>query len=201
MVAIKRCQRGFFQHKSTLSLAQALLGKVLVKRFSHGKTVASIITETEAYTEDDEACHAFAGKCTKRNQAMFLAAGHVYVYLIYGMYYCLNIVAEKQGRGCAVLIRALIPFTHIEIVQAQRKASSKLSANKLMNGPGKLCQGIAIDISHNEQCLWDKKSTLWLEDHAISAPILTSQRIGISKATKHQWRFMLDYSQLKLPYS
>ena len=92
--------------KNTIEVARELLGFELIFNGPKGP-VGGIITETEAYTEDDPACHAHEGKKTKRNAPMFLSAGHIYIYFIYGMYHCLNIVTEEAGVGAAVLIRKL----------------------------------------------------------------------------------------------
>ena len=95
-------------NQSTIEVAKRLLGHELVYNGPNGR-VGGIITETEAYTEDDPACHAYNGKKTQRNAPMFLAAGHIYIYFIYGMYHCLNVVTEKEGVGAAVQFENCTP--------------------------------------------------------------------------------------------
>lgn len=98
-----------FYKTDAVSLAKALLGKLLVTD-TGGKITAGIITETEAYMgKTDRACHAFGGRRTARNESMYLPGGHAYVYLIYGMYYCLNVVAAEEDIPEAVLVRGIIP--------------------------------------------------------------------------------------------
>lgn len=130
------------------------------------------IVEVEAYTEDDPACHASKGK-TNRCRVMFGPPGRAYVYFIYGMYFCLNVVTEPEERPGAVLIRALgAPGT---------------------NGPGKLCREWQIDGRHNEANLLTSKSDLWIEpgDMLNIDNIEVSPRIGISSAQERLWRFYI----------
>ena len=104
---MKLLTKDFFL-QDTVSVAKSLIGKELVYK-NKDFEIGGIINETEAYTQEDPACHAFNGKITKRNKVMFEEAGTIYIYLIYGMYHCLNIVTEDKNRGCAVLIRSIIP--------------------------------------------------------------------------------------------
>ena len=125
-----------FFNQPTIDLAKSLLGKYLV--FGNLK---GIIVETEAYLGyNDPGCHASRGQ-TLRNAPMFGPAGNIYVYLIYGMYYCFNIVSGKIGEGEAVLIRALEPIEGIPLMQKRRK-TTKLE--NLCSGPGKLTQAFGI---------------------------------------------------------
>ena len=120
-------KREFFE-QPTLEVSKNLLGKILLFNQFQG-----VITETEAYIGyDDPACHAAKGK-TKRNQAMFERAGFSYVYMIYGMYFCLNIVTERKDFPSAVLIRGI----------------KLINVNKILDGPGKLCKTLGINKEHN----------------------------------------------------
>ena len=110
----KPIKSSLFKH-STVTVAKKLLGTELIYNGPEGY-VGGIITETEAYKENDPACHAFGGKKTKRNEPMFMSAGHLYIYFIYGMYHCLNIVTERKETGAAVLIK-LIPTMGLEIIK------------------------------------------------------------------------------------
>ncbi len=169
-------KRSFYQ-KPTLAVAKNLLGKYLVRELD-GERLAGKIVEVEAYCgPNDLACHSSHGR-TKRTEVMFGPAGHAYVYLIYGMYYCLNVVTGEDG--AAVLIRAL---------ELPDPSGSELS------GPGKLCRFMKIDKSFNG---WDltKGEKLWVEDRQEPAPkIAAAPRIGVNYAREYAnkpWRFYIE---------
>jgi DNA-3-methyladenine glycosylase len=166
-----------------------LLGKYLVRKHPDGKTVGRIV-ETEAYVgPKDLACHASRGR-TARTEIMFGRAGYAYVYFIYGVYYCLNIVTEEVDHASAVLIRALEPVEGIEIMKRRRRTEEQ---RNLASGPGKLCQAFAIDKSLNgaDVCA----GVLYIEDRGEPAPkILATPRIGVDYAGKWKdkpWRFLI----------
>ncbi|MHA1675849.1 MAG: DNA-3-methyladenine glycosylase, partial [Candidatus Njordarchaeales archaeon] len=126
-----------FYERYTVDVARDLLGKVLVRVLSSEQILAGIIVETEAYRgQDDPASHAY-GRKTPRNAIMYGKPGYSYVYFIYGMYHCLNVVTEPEGVPAAVLIRAVEPIFGIELMKKYRN-TDKIS--NLTNGPGKLCQ-------------------------------------------------------------
>jgi DNA-3-methyladenine glycosylase len=163
--------RDFFA-RPTVAVAQDLLGAVLCRRFADGRIVSAPIVEVEAYTQDDPACHAFKG-ITERTRVMFGPAGHAYVYFIYGMYNCLNVVTEPEGVPGAVLIRAL--------------------GAEGGNGPGKLCFTWQIDRSLNGVDLASPDSPIWLVkgDVITSKEMGKSERIGITSGHDRIWRFYL----------
>jgi len=167
-----------FYVRNTLSVASALLGKKLVRKY-RGNILSGLICETEAYLGSmDSASHAFRGK-TPRNAVMFGRAGRAYVYFIYGMHYMLNIVTETEECPCAILIRAISPLDGIEHMQRYRARIGK----DLTNGPAKLCRALAVNKSLNS---WDLTAgeKLWLEDRP-SIPerfIKKGPRIGIDYA-------------------
>ncbi len=167
-----------FFEQPTLVVARALLGRTLVRRFENTSLEAEIV-EVEAYTADDPACHGYGGR-RPRCEVMFGPPGYAYVYFIYGMYYCLNVVTEVDGIAGAVLIRALAP--------RQEKADEKL-----FSGPGKLCKQLQIDLKFNGLPLFDDKQQLYLlPGRTISdEEVAVSRRIGISKAVDRPWRFYL----------
>ncbi|MFW6032235.1 MAG: DNA-3-methyladenine glycosylase, partial [Phycisphaeraceae bacterium] len=108
-----------------------------------GERLAGLIVETEAYLGGgDKAAHSYRG-WTKRNAAMWLAGGHAYVYLIYGMHHCMNVVTGEEGDASAVLIRAVAPSEGLGVMRARRKAAKR--ETDLCSGPGKLCEALAID--------------------------------------------------------
>lgn len=170
-----------FYSRSTLKVAQELLGCFLVCEY-RGKIWRAMITEVEAYHgEEDLACHASKGR-TPRTEVMYSQPGHAYVYMIYGMYHCLNIVTEKKNFPAAVLIRA------VKIEGTDFKKT---------NGPGKLCKFLKIDKKLNRWNL-TKGKKLWLEKPAqnpAKRDIVAGRRIGIDYAKRcreYLWRFSID---------
>lgn len=180
--------RHFFT-RPTLTVAPELLGKYLVANSPQGK-VAGEIVEVEAYLgAEDPASHAYRGQ-SARTEAMWLQGGHWYVYFIYGIHFCLNIVTEVAGLPGAILIRAIRPMEGIELMKQRRGLASQQDIpSNLTNGPGKVAQAFGITKIHNGIDSTASKK-LWLEDRGIHIPrVHTSRRIGISKATEVEWRF------------
>jgi DNA-3-methyladenine glycosylase len=182
---------GNFYRRDTVTVARTLLGKKLVRRIGNTQ-MTGMIVETEAYCgSQDSACHAHRGK-TPRNAVMFGPAGHAYVYFTYGMHYLLNLVTEKEGNPCAVLIRAILPLEGIAEMEARRGKKGR----ELTNGPAKLCRALGIDKSLNG---WDvtRGRELWVESYKrISAgSISATPRIGIDYAKEEDrqalWRFVV----------
>lgn len=165
-----------------------LLGKVLCRRVS-GEVLKGIIVETEAYLgPEDRASHAFGGRRTPRNEAMYMGAGTCYVYIIYGMHHCFNISSREEGS--AVLIRALQPLEGIDVMLEHREAArarrQKAIGNveEIANGPSKLCVAMAISKSEiNEENL-ATSDKIWLEDgrEVEEGRIVATKRIGIRNA-------------------
>ena len=179
--------------KPTIDVARELLGYELIFNGTGGP-VGGIITETEAYTQDDPACHAFNGKKTPRNTPMFLSAGHIYIYFIYGMYHCLNIVTERDGIGAAVLIRELQPTIGLDIIQQNRPKIKKQT--EWLNGPSKLVLGLGIPDKLNGTNTMSNECPLQLIPHQQPKSIQALPRIGISTAKDRLWRFR--YSEKKV---
>jgi DNA-3-methyladenine glycosylase len=167
-----------FFARSTVAVARDLIGVHLNRRLATGDVLTATISEVEAYRQDDPASHSFRGE-TKRCQVMFGPPGRAYVYFIYGMYYCLNVVTEEIGTGGAVLIRGLLA--------------------EGLNGPGKICRQWQIDKRFNGTNLLDPASDLWLSKphKKVEHPIEVSPRIGISKATDKLWRFYIKQEPTK----
>jgi len=187
---MKRPGRKFFS-RNTVIIAQDLLGKYLVRRVDN-KIIRAKITETEAYCgPNDLANHASKG-LTPRTKVMFGPPGHAYIYLIYGMYHCLNIVTEKKGYPAAVLIRGceLIPPPNLKF-----KIFNLKLLKKRIDGPGKLCRELKIDKGLNGKDICISKE-LWIEDgERVSAKLIRkSKRVGVDYAGKWKdklWRFMI----------
>ncbi len=183
-----------FYQKPTTELAKALLGLVLVHQSPEGYA-SGIIVETEAYLfKNDPACHAARGK-TPRNTAMFGEAGYSYVYQIYGMYYCINVVSGPVDFGEAVLIRALKPLKGIELMQQRRNTNKN---KNLCSGPGKLCQALAINRSHNMLNLRSSDLKLYKRkgsQEVSHQDIVCTTRIGINQGKELPLRFYIKNSE------
>lgn len=169
-------------------VAQKLLGCFL-ERTIDGKKVLVRIVETEAYDQNDEASHTFRGK-TPRNDVMFGQSGHLYVYFTYGMHYCCNVVAGASGYGAGALIRAVEPVEGLEVIQKLRK--NKMPIKNLTNGPGKLCQGLAIDKKFNGHDLREGPLKLIAGKLQKGEKIIQTTRIGISRAQSRLRRFYIE---------
>lgn len=177
-----------FYKKSSLQLSQDLLGKIFVNIID-GKKISCRIVEVEAYLGiEDKAAHSYRGKRTKRTEVMYGKPGFLYVFIVYGMYNCANIVAADVGVPQAVLIRAAEPLEGMEEMAIRRfnKQYSELSEKQkinLTNGPGKLCIAIGIDRTANgkDLCL-DNLDSLYVEEDGYKPEVVTSKRIGIDYA-------------------
>ncbi len=173
-------------------VAKELLGKYLVREYEDKKIVCKIV-ETEAYIgPEDKACHAYNNKCTERTKIMFEEGGKAYIYFIYGMYYCLNIVVEREGKPEAVLIRGIEPIENREEIEKNRKIKSKKEQD-LTNGPGKLCTALKIDKSLNGYDI-TKKGELYIVEGESAGDIKSTTRINIDYAEEYKdkhWRFYI----------
>ena len=165
-------------------VAPMLLNKVLRVGPCAGR-----IVEVEAYRSDDPASHSYRG-VTKRTAVMFGPPGHLYVYFVYGMHWCANVVTGADGDGQAVLLRALVPLDGLELMAARRGRSTQLTG-----GPATLCQALAIDRSFDgvDLCAPDPRAPapIGLYDDGVPPPDepVVGPRIGISKAVDVPWRF------------
>ncbi len=184
----------FWLARPSTSVASDLLGCWLVREFPDGETIRGIIVETEAYGPGDPACHAYARR-TPRNEAMFGAAGMSYVYLIYGMYHCFNVVTDADGVPSGVLIRALqldtVPKQFLDVPEKKR--------SRLASGPGKLCKLLEIDRTLNALPL-DAGQPLRLEHRSAefqeaveegTINLVQTTRIGISQGMDLPWRWYI----------
>ena len=197
-----------FYNRDTVAVARDLLGKYLVRRVGD-LVMAGRITETEAYIgRMDRACHAYNYRRTARTETLFAPPGTAYVYLIYGMYCCLNLVTEPEGEPAAVLIRGLEPRMGVEQMARNRYACSAEALTKaqwrnFLNGPGKLCKAMDIDRRLNglpwgspELAICDalpEDVPVPAED-AAPLEIHVGTRIGVDYAgedAKLPWRFWL----------
>lgn len=195
---MKKLDREFYL-RDTLTVAEELLGKQLVHE-GKGFRMAGRIVETEAYTgPEDKGSHSYGGRRTQRNEVMYHIGGTSYVYLIYGMYYCFNVVTEQIDKPAAVLIRAIEPVEgegHMSRLRYGLDFSSLTDRQKkaLGNGPGKLC--IAMGIGKAENGLDLCGSKLYICDaHNEPFNIKTGPRINIDYAEEYAlkpWRFFIE---------
>ncbi len=168
-------------------VAPDLLGCWLVRTLGD-RPIRGLIVETEAYTADDPACHGYQRK-TARNGAIFGPPGTAYVYLIYGMYHCLNVVTDRDGVCSAVLLRAL----WLDGVPPSLATSLPGKQARWAAGPGKLCRALAIDRQLDGARL-EPRSTLWLEGRSpdgVPGDIVQTTRIGITRGADIPWRWYL----------
>lgn len=190
-----------FYSRDTLQVARDLLGKHLVRILPDQTALICRITETEAYIgRCDKACHAYGYKRTPRTETLFARPGTAYIYLIYGMYHCLNFVTEAEGEPAAVLIRAASPIQNADII-AENRFGCKTSEMTLyqrknfLNGPGKLCKGLSLTRNENGLDLLGQELFLLDAPAAEEACIRTGRRIGIDyaeEAADFPWRFWLE---------
>jgi DNA-3-methyladenine glycosylase len=177
--------RRAFYARPAPEVARALLGKVLV----HGRA-AGVIVETEAYLgQDDLAAHSARG-LTPRTRVIFGPPGHAYVYFIYGMYECLNLVCEPEGIAGCVLIRALEPVAGIELMQRRRPAARRIE--DLASGPGKLTLAMAITRTHNGADVTRGALVVREPPEPVSVTIQVTPRIGITHCAELPLRFIIQ---------
>lgn len=186
-------RRTFYQ-RNTFTVARQLLGKILVHETENGVTSGKIV-ETEAYIgPQDMASHAYKSLRTRRTEAQYGPKGHVYIYFIYGMYYCLNVTSgEISGKPEAILIRAVEPIEGTPIMLKNRKLT-KDKISKLTSGPGKLCDAMEITTKLNGHDL--SKPPLYIEDgESVSQDrIQKAKRVGVEYSGKWKdkpWRYFI----------
>ena len=202
-----RLSRQFYRG-DTVEAARQLLGKYLVRRLE-GETLVCRITETEAYVgRCDKACHAYNYRKTDRTATLFLEPGRAYVYLIYGMYHCLNFVTEPEGEPAAVLIRGGEAIAGQETMSCLRygKPFEELTSyqrKNFLNGPGKLCKALSLtraddrtDLTGDTLFVCDSPADLGLPCPApAKEKICSGPRIGVEYAEEARdfpWRFWLE---------
>ena len=197
---MEKLPRAFYD-RDTVQVARDLLGQHLVRVLSDGTQLICRITETEAYVGAiDKACHAYNYRRTPRTETLFARPGTAYIYLIYGMYHCLNFVTEPEGQPSAVLIRGAVPVKNADIIAENRfgrkcEDMTAYQRKQFLNGPGKLCMGLSLTRAHNGLDLLGDE--LFLSPGAPPFPdqIRVGKRIGIDyaqEAVDFPWRFWLE---------
>lgn len=193
---MNKLPREFYTRSDTLQIAQDLLGKLLVVPTETGGRVSGMIVETEAYLGAiDKAAHSYSNRRTNRNEITYATGGKVYVFFVYGIYFQLNFVTNKQDEPHVVLIRAVEPIEGVEIMRKrrlQKKPDAKMPDTNLASGPGKLCIAFGIDKTLNSADLLE--DNIWLEDFRTFSKkeIANGKRIGIDYAeefAEKPWRF------------
>ena len=170
---------GFFSGPVT-EVASALVGCVA----AHGET-AGVIVETEAYHDSEPACHAYVG-LTSRTRMLFGPPGRAYVYRSYGIHALLNAVAEPEGTGAAVLIRALEPIAGVDVMRRRRRLAR---IEDLCSGPGKLTQALGVGLELNGSDLAAGPLRFHPPLPEAGVRVVAGRRVGITKATGLRWRF------------
>jgi DNA-3-methyladenine glycosylase len=184
-----------FYLQDTLVVARQLLGKLLVHEGPSGRTAGRIV-EAEAYLGPwDRAAHSYNNHRSKRNEAMYGPGGHAYVFQIYGMHHCFNIVTRHPGEPQAVLIRALEPVEGLELMARRRRLTlTGGGARNLVNGPGKLCQAMGITGELNGEDLCGSRLYLAAGVEITEADIDRTPRVNIDyagEARDYLWRFLV----------
>jgi len=170
-----------FYRRSVQDVARELVGCVV----RHGETAGRVV-ETESYHMDEPACHAHAG-VTERTRTLYGEPGRAYVYFSYGIHSLLNAVAQEEGVGAAVLIRALEPVDGLELMRARRGLGRD---EELCSGPGKLTQALGIGLSLNGSSLVDGPIEVLTREPGSREPrVAVGERVGITKASELPWRF------------
>lgn len=188
---MRRLSRSFFARPAP-EVAPDLIGKLLVK--ADDGLVARIV-ETEAYTDEEPACHAYRGQ-TPRNAPLFGPPGHAYVYFTYGMHWCMNTATGPPGRGQGCLLRAAEPLEGLELMRGRRAG---MRDRDLLRGPGRLGQAFGLGRSHSGTDLCDG-GPLFLADDGARPALLSGPRVGVSLAADLPWRFWAAESPFVSPY-
>ena len=188
-----------FYNWSAIDVANDLLGKVLVREVD-GRILKGKIVETESYIGAiDKACHAYNGRRTKRTEILYSDCGVAYVYFIYGLYHCFNVVTNEKDVAEAVLIRAIEPLNEFDYISQVRykkqfKELSKTQIKNLTNGPSKLCLAYLIDKDLNGDKLYEQGKIYLEESEENDFEIVKTKRIGIDYAEEAKdflWRFYI----------
>jgi DNA-3-methyladenine glycosylase len=180
---VTRLTREFFA-RSVHAVAPELIGATLLV-----DGVGGVIVEVEAYDQEDPASHGYAGH-TARNASMFGPPGHAYVYRSYGVHWCLNLVCDVAGRAEAALVRALEPTDGLDRMRERRGVDADRA---LCSGPGKLCQALGVTREHDGLPL--DEAPFELHERSSVPNVVTTPRIGISRATEEPWRYLFEGSR------
>lgn len=188
-----------FYNRDSVTVAKELLGKYLA-HVVEGEELVGKIVEVEAYMgPDDKAAHSYNNRRTERNEIMYGGPGYAYVYIIYGMYNCMNVVVQQPGKPQAILMRGLEPVKGLEDIAKLRFGKSYEELTKkerfgLTSGPGKLCQAFGIDRRQNGEDLCGDKIYILKDETEESFEMVSTTRINIDyaeEAKDYPWRFYI----------
>lgn len=184
--------RDFFARPAP-TVAADLIGKLLLR---HDDGIVVRIVETEAYREDDPACHAHRGR-TERNAPLFGPPGHAYVYFSYGMHWCLNVVSGQDGSGEGCLLRAAEPREGLDVIRARR--GERFVDRDLLRGPGRLGQALGLSREHSGMDIVEGE-LLAMADDGDRPGVVSGPRVGVALAADLPWRFWAAGSPWVSPY-
>ncbi len=189
---LSKLKREFFKRETTL-VAKELLGKYLVRIIGNNQLIGKII-EVEAYLgPKDKASHTYDFKQTVKTEVMYQKPGTIYVYYIYGIYYCLNVITEPAGMPCAVFIRQLYPILGINVMKQNRKVKIGKNYKNLLDGPSKLCMAFGItkdEFNGTDSCSIDSK-LFFTEGESVNLDeINLNKRVGIDYAEEDKDKFL-----------
>jgi DNA-3-methyladenine glycosylase len=190
MSVLKKLTKDFFS-RDTVEVGKDLLGRYLIKKTERGDMIGKIV-EVEAYLgPNDKACHAYNQKKTEKTKAMYMKPGTFYVYYIYGMYFCLNVITEPEGIPCAIFLRKLFPIGGIELMRENRKTKLGRNYKNLVDGPSKLCMAFNITkekYNGKDSCAENSKLYFAQGENIEDKKISLSTRIGIDYAKEDKDR-------------
>ncbi|MFX1275185.1 MAG: DNA-3-methyladenine glycosylase [Promethearchaeota archaeon] len=192
MKEFKRLTRDFFSRDTQL-IAKDILGKYLIRNTVNGTMVGKII-EVEAYLgPEDKACHCYNYKKTEKTKIMYMKPGTLYVYYIYGTYFCLNVITEPEDIPCAIFIRALYPIDGIDIMKKNRTVKLGKNYKNLVDGPSKLCMAFNISkdlFNGRDSCSKDTHLYFSEGEKINKSNIVLHKRVGIDYAEEDKNRLL-----------
>ena len=192
MSELKRLSKGFFS-RDTVEVGKDLLGRYLIKKTEKGEMVGKIV-EVEAYLgSNDKACHAYNYKKTEKTKIMYMEPGTFYIYYIYGVYFCLNVITEPEGIPCAIFIRKMYPMGGVELMKENRKVKIGRNYKNLVDGPSKLCMAFNITkekYNGKNSCAETSKLYFAQGEKIKDKKITLSKRIGINYAEEDKDRLL-----------
>jgi DNA-3-methyladenine glycosylase len=189
---LRRLTTEFFS-RDTIKVGKDLLGRYLVKKTENEDMIGKIV-EVEAYLgPNDKACHAYNNRKTEKTKVMYMKPGTFYIYYIYGIYFCLNVITEPEGMPCAIFIRKIFPIEGIELMKENRKVKIGKNYKNLLDGPSKLCMAFNITKKKdNGKDSCDETSTLYFTQGKkdVDKRIVLGKRIGIEYAEEDKDRLL-----------
>jgi DNA-3-methyladenine glycosylase len=189
---LKKLTTDFFS-RDTVEVGKDLLGRYLVKKTEKRDMIGKIV-EVEAYLgPNDKACHAYNNRKTEKTKVMYMRPGTFYIYYIYGIYFCLNVITEPEGMPCAIFIRKMFPIEGIELMKENRKVKVGRNYKNLLDGPSKLCMALNITkekYNGKDSCVGTSDLHFAQGENIKDKKITFSKRIGIDYAEEDKDRLL-----------